>query len=305
MTLTQFKYVVAMDDYRNFTKAAEHCLVTQPTLSAQVQKLERDLGVEIFDRSASPIRPTETGRRVIRQARVVLGEMGRLRELVRGNDEVAGELHVGVLPTLAPCILTRFMAELTARYPELRLRVVELHTEEIVNRLEKGQLEAGLLATPTDSRTLKERPLFREPFVAYLSDDHRLWGSKTVQADQLRRGELWLLRDGHCFREHVLELCTEMAWEGTAAPALRFESGNLETLKRLVETKGGMTLLPQLVLYGMDEERRARVRPFQEPVPTRTIRLVHRETGVETAILDAFADGLLGTVREGMPEVLS
>ncbi len=305
MTLTQLRYVVAVDDHRNFSRAAEHCLVTQPTLSAQVRKLERDLGVEMFDRSANPVRPTEAGRRLIRQARVVLGDLERFGELVHGDGKVAGELHVGVLPTLAPCILTRFLADLTASYPGLRLRVAELRTEEIVEGLEIGDLEAGLLATPADNLELSERPLFRERFVAYLSREHRLWGSKRVRTDQMQHDDLWLLREGHCFREHVLELCAEMGWEGTEPSALRFESGNLETLKRLVEMKGGMTLLPEMVLHGMDAERRERVRPFEEPAPVRTIRLVHRKSCEKTAILDAFADGMVGVVRKELPGMLA
>ncbi len=305
MTLTQLRYVVAVDDHRNFSRAAKHCLVTQPTLSAQVRKLESHLGVEIFDRGTNPIRPTEAGRRVIRQARVMLGEMERMRELVHGDDEVSGELHVGVLPTLAPCILTQSMAELTADHPGLRLRVEELRTREILDALDKGRLEAGLLATPTDNAALKERPLYREPFVAYLAREHQLWDSKRVQADRLQQDDLWLLREGHCFREQVLELCADMGWEGSEPPGLRFESGNLETLKRLVEVKGGMTLLPKLVLYGMSEENREQVRPFEEPAPVRTIRLVHRRTCGKKAILDAFADGLVNVVQREMPELMS
>jgi LysR family transcriptional regulator, hydrogen peroxide-inducible genes activator len=304
MTVTQLRYAVAVDDHRSFSRAAERCLVTQPSLSAQVKKLEKELGVEIFDRSTTPVRPTDAGRRIIRQARLVLGEVERLRELVHGENEIAGELHVGVLPTVAPCVLTRFMAELTARYPALRLRVAEQQTDGIVDGLQKGQLDAGILATPVDNPDLSERLLFREPFVAYLAPEHHLASSKRIHTDQLRREDLWLLREGHCLRAQVLDLCADMGWDEREPPALRFESGHLETLMRLVEVKGGMTLLPRLVVHGMGEERRSRLRSFEEPAPVRTIRLVHRRSSLKQAALDAFADGFLATVRREMPDAL-
>ncbi|MEX2473212.1 MAG: hydrogen peroxide-inducible genes activator [Gemmatimonadota bacterium] len=302
MTVTQLRYVVAVDDHRNFSRAAERCSVTQPSLSAQIKKLESQLGVEIFDRSTNPVRPTEVGRRIIRQARVVLMEIGHLEELVHGEDEVAGELHVGVLPTVAPCILARFMGNLTARYPALRIRVEERQTEGILDGIEKGRLDAGLLATPVDKPELREHLLFREPFVAYLSPEHRLSPVKRIRSDQLRREDLWLLREGHCFREQVLDLCADMGWDEMEPPALRFDSGSLETLMRLVEVNGGMTLLPRLVLHGMSEERRGRVRPFEEPVPVRTMRLVYRRTSAKQLALEAFADEFLSLVREELPD---
>ena len=299
------KYVVAVDDHRHFSRAAEHCGVTQPTLSAQVRKLEETLGVSLFDRSASPVRATDAGRRVIRQARMILGQADRLQELARGRTESAGELHVAVLPTLAPALLARFVADLTERHPALRLRLEEQRTEDIVTGLEKGRLDAGILATPTDKAVLGERPLLREPFVAYLSQGHRLWEARRVDTAELRREELWLLREGHCFRDHVLELCSDMGWEGLEPPALRFESGSLETLQHLVDVKGGMTLLPALVLAGMSEERRKHVRPFREPAPARTIRLMYRRTsGNKTDLLDAFAEGLIATARREFPDIL-
>ncbi|MDZ7778413.1 MAG: hydrogen peroxide-inducible genes activator [Gemmatimonadota bacterium] len=302
MTVTQLKYAVAVDDHRSFSRAADRCRVTQPSLSAQIKKLENELGVEIFDRSTTPVRPTDAGRRIVRQARLVLGELGRLSELVHDGSEVAGELHVGVLPTVAPCILTRFMVDLTTRHPGLRLKVAEQRTDEIVENLQKGRLDAGLLATPVDNPDLRERILFREPFVAYLSPEHRLSSSKRIQTDQLRREDLWLLREGHCFRDQVLDLCAEMNWDEAEPPALRFESGNLETLSRLVETKGGMTLLPSLILHGMTDDRRKHVRSFDEPAPVRTLRLVHRRANVKQVVLEAFADEFLALVRRELPD---
>jgi len=304
MTLTQLRYAVAVDDHRSFSLAAEHCLVTQPSLSQQIKKLERELGVLIFDRSTNPVRPTDVGRGVIRQARQVLGEMERLRALVSGEGEVTGELHVGVLPTLAPRILIHFLTELTARHPGLRLRVAEKQTDGIMEGLQSGELDAGLLATPVDKPNLMERHLFREPFLAYLSPEHRLASSKRIQADQLRRDDLWLLREGHCLRDQVLDLCTEVGWDEAEPPALRFESGNIQTLMRLVDVNGGMTLLPGLAAHGMTETQRRFVRPFSEPCPFRTLRLVHRRTSVKEVVLEAFAEGFLALVRRELPDAV-
>jgi len=302
LTFTQLRYIVAVDDHRSFSRAAEHCQVTQPSLSTQVRKLEQDLGVEIFDRSTTPVRPTDAGRRILRQARVVLGEIGRLREFVRGEEGVAGDLHVGVLPTVAPCVLTQFVADLTTRHPALRLRVSELRTDEIIERLRNGQLDAGVLATSVDDSDLRERLLFREPFVAYLSSGYRLSPSRQLSTDQLLREEVWLLREGHCFREQVLDLCADMSWDTLGAAPLRFESGNLETLMRLVEVNGGMTLLPSLVLYGMGPARRHQVRTFLDPIPARTVRIVSRRESPVQGSIDAFGDELLAAVRQEFPE---
>lgn len=302
MTVAQLNYVVAVDDHRSFSRAAERCSVTQPSLSAQVKKLETELGVEIFDRSTTPVRTTDAGRRIVRHARLVLAEIGRLKDLVHGESEVAGELHVGVLPTVAPCVLARFTTDLTARYPGLRLRVAEQQTSGILEGLRKGQLDAGLLATPTDDPELREHLLVREPFVAYLAPEHRLSSARRVHTEQLRRDDLWLLREGHCFREQVLDLCADSGWEEVDPPALRFESGNLEMLMRLVEVNGGMTLLPRLVLHGMAADRRAQVRPFEGAAPTRTLRLVYRSTSVKQVALEAFAEEFVMLVRRELAQ---
>jgi LysR family hydrogen peroxide-inducible transcriptional activator len=291
MTLAQLSYIVALDSYRHFARAAQHCHVTQPTLSMQVQKLERELGVELFDRSKHPVEPTDLGRQIIEQARVILGESARMREIIaEAGEEVAGELRIGILPTLAPYLLPRFVLELVRRYPRISLQIEELQTHQILSALRADHLDAALVATPTTVPGLIERPLFEEPFVAYISTGHRLHARQRIRSEDLTLEDLWLLNEGHCFRDQVLALCGERA---KSPRRIEFESGNLETLKRLVETNGGLTLLPYLATADLTEEERKRIRPFHAPTPTRLIRLIQRKTYLKRSLIEAFVTELL------------
>ena len=301
MNLTQLTYVVALDEHRHFSRAAEACGVTQPTLSTQLGKLESELGVEIFDRTRRPVEPTDLGSRIVAQARQVLREAGRLREVVReARGVVVGELRVGILPTLAPYLLPRFVSDLSARHPGISLAVEELMTEQILERLEGDRLDAGVIATPPEGRSWVERKLFVEPFVGYLAPDHRLRDRDVLRRDDLEAGDLWLLHEGHCFRDQVLDLCEDLPSEGTAGRRLTFRSGNLETLKRMVDGSGGMTLLPALAVEGLEEDEKKRVRPFVEPPPSRTVRLVRGKTYLKRSLIEAFADVLLDALPAGV-----
>lgn len=299
MTLLQLSYVVAVDTHRHFVRAAEHCGITQPTLSMQIRKLERELGVEIFDRSKQPVEPTDVGREIIAQARVVLREAERIRELIGGlGGEVAGELRVGIIPTLSPYLVPLFVGGLAERYPGLLLRVEELLTEQVVEGIRTDRLDVGLVASETAVAGVLERPLFEEPFVAYVSERHRLYAASEIAVEELGLTDVWLLTEGHCFRDQVLQLCREV--DGAAPPGrtLHFESGNLATLKRLVESSGGMTLLPYLAVLHLTEAERARVRPFASPQPTRRIRLIRGKTYLKRALIEAFTVELLRAIPE-------
>lgn len=291
MKLAQLSYIVAVDTYRHFARAAEHCHVTQPTLSMQIQKLERELGVELFDRSKHPVEPTDLGRQIIEQARVILTEAARMKELItEAGGDVAGELHIGILPTLAPYVLPRFVLELVRRYPRISVQIEELQTDRILAMLRADGLDAALVATATTLPGVVERPLFEEPFVAYVSAGHRLYARERLRPEDLSVQDLWLLNEGHCFRDQVLALCGERA---EALRPIQFESGNLETLKRLVESSGGMTLLPYLATVDLTEEERRRVRPFHAPAPSRLIRLIHRKAYLKRALIEAFVTEML------------
>lgn len=297
MNLRQMDFVVAVDRHAHFGRAAAACHVTQPALSMQVARLERELGVRLFERGRGPVRTTDAGRLIVRQARRVLEEVERLREIAGDSEgEVAGELRLGVIPTLGPYLLPRVLPALVRRYPQLRLQVDEMQTDEVVERVAAGELEAGLIATPAGMPGLHETPLFSEGFVAYVSEEHPLFSMDRVRADTLRLEDLWLLTQGHCMRDHVLSLCARRETGTDDGAPLRFESGNLETLRRLVDHGGGLTLLPQLAVAGLGEAERRRIRWFEEPAPIRQVRLVRggallkrRAIGVLVEAITTFA----------------
>jgi len=300
VTLTQLAYAVAVDTHRHFGAAAVACHVTQPTLSMQLRKLERALGVTLFDRSRTPAVPTDAGRLVIAQARVVLREAARLGELRDpGAGLVAGEVRLGVIPTLAPYLVPRMLPELRRRYPRLELVVDERVTDAVIDGVRRDVLDAGIVATATAAADLAERVLFTEPFVAYVSPTHRLAGRSTVRATDLSLEDLWLLAEGHCLRAQAIRLCRERTAR-SARPELacttgaRFESGNLETLKRLVEGGTGMTLLPALAADDLGTQAQRRLlRPFVAPAPSRDVRLIRHRAQHKQQLVDAVVEVLL------------
>ena len=296
MTLTQLRYAVAVDAHRHFGQAAAACHVSQPTLSAQLQKLEEELGVHLFDRARKPVRPTDLGRQLLEQARVVLRETDRLQDLVaEASGAVAGELRLGVIPTLAPYLLPLVAGPFATRYPAVTVTVRELRTEQVVRELALDRLDAGLIATAEPGAGLASEPLFTESFVAYVGSSHRLASAEAVRPDELNADDLWLLREGHCFRDQVLAVC------GAGPPSthrpLRFESGNLETLRMLVDAWGGMTLLPALALRHLGPAERSCVRPFRAPAPQRTVRLVRRHAYLKRTLIDAYRQTVQAVVQ--------
>ncbi len=306
VTLTQLGYAVAIDTHRHFGAAAAACHVTQPTLSMQLRRLEDALGFALFDRTHAPVVPTEAGRLVVEQARVVLREaarLGEIRDALAGV--VAGELRLGVIPTLAPYVLPQLVPALRVRHPALELVIEERVTDEIVAGVRAGRLDAGLVASSARGTDLADRVLFTEPFVGYVSEGHRLARRAVLAPDDLSLDDLWLLAEGHCLRVQAVQLCRSRgrgvaagaATPGTATSSARFESGNLETLTRLVEGGEGMTLLPALAAAGLRTAAQRRlVRPFRNPAPSREVRLVQPRRQRRAALIAATVDVLLSVV---------
>jgi LysR family hydrogen peroxide-inducible transcriptional activator len=296
ITLTQLAYVASLDTHRHFERAAAACNVTQPTLSMQIRKLETALGAELFDRTRSPVIPTDVGLEVIAQARVVLHEAGRLTELSRTGSGVAGELRLAVIPTLAPYLLPRVLETIADRHPLLELVVEERVTEAALEGLRDDTIDAALIATDLDAPDITQQHLFREPFVGYVSKGHRLAGQARLLPRDLSLADLWLLSEGHCMRAQVVTICQQRrSKRGAAAAATqactraaRFESGNLETLKRLVERGNGMTLLPALAAADLaTAAQRKLVIPFVEPAPSRDVGIARRRTHFREPLVTA------------------
>ncbi|MDX5436909.1 MAG: LysR substrate-binding domain-containing protein [Pontibacter sp.] len=308
MTLVQLEYLVAVDTHRHFATAAEHCFVTQPTLSMQLQKLEEELGVQLFDRSRVPVRPTEVGKEIIAQARIVLAESKKIQEIVQNQkQELSGELRIGVIPTLAPYLMPLFITSFLDKYPHVRVVVQELLTDQIVEKLNHELLDVGLLVTPLENKTIKELPLFYEAFVAYINPKHPLAQQPQIEASQLDMDELWVLNEGHCFRSQVLNICNRGGRTGAESNGhLDYKSGSLETLKRIVETQHGLTLLPELSVLEMPEDKRKLVHPCEEPQPLREVSLVVHRSFLKKKLIEALRDEIIacipGSVRERKKE---
>ena len=303
MTLTQLSYIVAVAQHKNFGLAAESTFVTQPTLSMQIQKLEESLGVVIFDRSQHPIRATAVGELIIAQARIVLSESLKIRDLTSTElNEVRGPITIGVIPTLSPYVLPLFIQNFISSYPLAQITVEELQTQTIIERLKNDSLDVGLLVTPLHNPSIIEHSLFYEPFFLYVSPKHPLSQEKKIREKDLSSNDVWLLTEGHCFRDQVINLCSDRKrGVGDGKSQLRFESGNLETLKKMVDQTTGYTLLPYLAARDIhDSVRKKQLREFQSPVPTREVSLVHNKLYKKRATVDA----LVSTIRAAIPEDL-
>ena len=268
MTLSQLRYALAVDTFRHFGKAAEHCHVSQPTLSMQLRKLEEELGVMLFDRGSQPVEPTDSGRQILAQARVAVREAERVAEIVNQlRDTIRGDFVLGILPTIAPYLLPLVARPFEEKHPEVRLVIRELRTEEILEELHRGTLDAGLIATDPRQAGIAEQILFEEPFVAYLAENHSHIDVSPLIPNELMAENFWLLNEGHCFRDQVLEACGS---KRTRESGLRFENSTLDTLQKMVEWHGGATLLPALATLYIDDVRADKhLRSIAQPAPVR------------------------------------
>ncbi|MCB0482657.1 MAG: hydrogen peroxide-inducible genes activator [Flavobacteriales bacterium] len=274
-SLTQLEYVLALHKYGHFAKAAQMCHVTQPTLSMQIQKLEEQLGTPLFDRSKKPILLTEAGKRVIEQIRNVVFESNKIETMIQHfeTEEPQGDLNLAIIPTIAPYILPRVLPLLETLAPKLNFHILEMHTDQIVAALDEDEIDVGLLATPLGLSRLYEEPIFYEPFAIFCHKNHALAHSKQIGYRDLKYQDIWLLNEGHCLRDQVLDICA-LRDKGNSNPQFRFESGSLETLKRIVNSYGGYTLLPELALDALGSK--TQVIRFKKPIPGREVGLVYR-----------------------------
>ncbi len=301
MTLVQLEYIVAVDTYRSFVGAAEKCFVTQPTLSMQIQKLEETLNIRIFDRSKQPVVPTEIGAQVVLQARMVLQESHKIREIISNQQQgITGELKVGIIPTVAPYLLPKVIAAMMEKYPDLKLLIWEYTTEDIIHHLKTGILDCGILATPLGDNTIEELPLYYENFVTYISKNSKLYKKKTIDANDLEDENIWLLNEGHCMRSQVLNICRST--KDNRLQGLTYNTGSVETLIRMVDINSGATLLPELALEELSTKQLSKVRHFKSPEPVREISLATHKNFIKKRMLNALKEEILAIIPKTMKQ---
>jgi len=300
MNLQQLEYIVAVDQHRHFARAADSCFVTQATLSMMIRRLEDELNTVIFDRSRHPVVPTDAGRRILEQARIVLKEAALLRQITtEASEQVSGLLRIGIIPTLAPYLLPHFLSGFLEKYNQVQVRITELNTAQITEQLTQDKLDVGLLATPLPGDNLRADPLFYERFFVFTSNDEKTLRKKFVAPEDLDVNRLWLLQEGHCLRTQMLNLCQLKPNE--ALHNLEYEAGSIESLLQIVQINKGLTIVPELATVSFSEEKKGQLEAFKPPVPVREISLVTYRHFIKNRLLEA----LKAEIIAGVMPVLS
>ena len=296
MTITQLQYVLAVAEYKNFTLAAEKSYVTQPTLSMQVQKLEDELDVLIFDRSKKPISITEVGKKIVAQAKNIVAEAERIKDIVdQDKGYIGGDYTLGIIPTVMPTLLPMFLGTFIKKYPKVNLIIKEQPTDTMIRNILDGHLDAGIAATPLEIEFIKERPLYYEPFVGYVPNNHRLTSEKQLTTAHLDVSDILLLQDGHCFRDGVINLCKTS--KNIGDEPFKIESGSFETLISLSDEGMGMTLLPYLNTLHLEKAKQQFLKPFESPSPAREISLIYHKSELKIQITEAIKEVISSIVR--------
>ena len=296
MTITQLQYVLAVAEYKNFTLAAEKCFVTQPTLSMQIQKVEEELKIQIFDRSKKPIQMTDIGLKIVSQAKNIVNEADRMKDIVEQQKGfIGGEFHLGIIPTVMPTLLPMFLNTFIKKYPKVKLIIEELNTDEIIAKLKNGNLDAAIAATPLNENKLKEIVLYYEPFVAYIPEKHRIADKREINVSDLNLDEILLLQDGHCFRDGILNLCKNQ--DLATINNFQIQSGSFETLIKLADEGLGLTLLPYLHTLDLKDSDKLKLKHFKDPKPAREISIIFPKTELKIQIIDALKNTISGVIR--------
>lgn len=299
-TLVQLEYITALDTYRHFATAAEKCFVTQPTLSMQIKKMEDYLGVMIFDRSKQPVVPTDIGSIIINQAREILKESQKIPQMISlFQNEIEGELKIGIIPTLAPYLLPFFISDFRKKYPKVQIKIKELLTDEIVKNLEKDILDVGVLVTPLHNEHILERTLFYEEIKVYTHIDHPLASEEKISVDKISSPEIWLLKEGHCFHNQVINICDFQEKNGQHLP-FDYQSNSLETLKKLVDLEGGFTLLPELAAQDLPVEHQNQLKQIADFAPLREVSLVYARNFVKPILIEKLYQNIVDKIPNNM-----
>lgn len=296
MTLQQMEYIVAVDKYRHFAKAAESCGISQSTLSSLVQKLEIELDVTIFDRNSHPVKPTAVGEEIISRAKLLLFNAAQVKELVATRKgESVGKVSLGITSTVAPYLLPKMLKYLSINHPDIELHVEEARVSTLVSQLERGELDIALLATPLNNDELLEIPVYQERLMAYVSPDEPIYNDPDLQTDRLPVESVWVLREGYCPNRGVFPFCNYRA-EHQAV----YEAGSVETLIKIVDENGGYAIIPELHVPLLRKCQQANVRVLTNPEPSREIAFVVHRNFVRERLLNILADAIRTVIPPAM-----
>lgn len=297
MTLQQLEYLIALDKHKHYVRAAEACGVSQSTLSSMIQKLETELDVTIFDRSSHPIMPTKVGEKIIAQAKTILLNAHHLQKIpINERESEKGSVHIGIIPTIASYITAKLIHVIQSNYPDMRFHIYELTTAEILKKFDKGSLDMAIMATPLEQNKLLEIPLYYEKFIAYIAQsEENLYNNERINPHQLPIDHLWYLKEGHCFRNQVFNFC-----DSKSKYSAVYEAENLHTLISIVDENGGYTILPELHLQLLPEEKKKNIRRLTDPEPVREVSLVVREDYIFERLLNNVSSAVQKIIPEEM-----
>ena len=298
MNLQQLEYILAVDKFRHFAKAAEHCRVTQPTLSAMIQKLEEELGLKLFDRNLQPVSPTPAGYKIIEQARKVVFQANIIKDLAKEEKQsLKGTFYLAVLPTIAPYLLPRFFQQLTDQHLDLDIRILEMKSSQIITGLQKGEIDAAIIANSPSELFLNGDILYYEQFYGYVSRNESIFKNELIRSSDIDGERLWLLDEGHCFRDQLMRFCQ---MEKVKVRQSTYRLGSMETFMRMVESGNGITFIPELATLQLSEDQKKLLRPFAIPKPAREIVFVTRKDFVRNTIADIIKEEIRKTIPKEM-----
>lgn len=301
MNIQQLEYIIAVDNFRHFAKAAEASFVTQPTLSMMTQKLEEELGVKIFDRSQLPVQPTPIGVQIINQARVIVSQVKQIKEIIQEEKGIVkGVFKLGIIPTIAPYLLPRLMVRHEENGFDIELVIEESATHQIIDGLLNGALDGAILATPLKNDKIKEYPIYYEKFYAYVSPrETSLYAKKELEEDDLNINRLWLLEEVHCFRSQILRICNTRKRKNSHS-LFTYEAGSIGTLINIVDNNRGLTIIPEMAIEQLNDKQKQNIRPLKGISPVREISLVTRKEFLRERVLSIIVD----EVKKAVPAEL-
>ncbi|MDR2147121.1 MAG: hydrogen peroxide-inducible genes activator [Tannerella sp.] len=304
INIQQLEYVVAVDTYRHFARAAESCFVTQPTLSMMIQKLEDELNIKIFDRSTHPVEPTPIGRQIIEQARIALRHFRQIKEIADNERNIVkGAFRLGIIPTIAPYLIPELLRRQNETRNEITLTLHENTTAQIIKKLQNGTLDGGLMAGPLYHDKLTEYPVYYEKFYAYVSPEEKIYAENEVDLDSIDINRIWLLENEHCLRGQVEHLCQMKQKAKNNSPAVQYEAGSIDTLIHVVDHNGGMTIIPEMSAMRLSEEQQVHLRNFKNTSAYREASLMVSNDYVRKSMLNEVLNIIRASVPRSMQDV--